>query len=146
MSESPEKYQWIKYAVLPIMAALYPFLLPLMEKAYGIEDTKREAVKTEINEVISSEETLESLSKKIEEHNKYYSETIDDLNNQIAEFNRSRNQWSTTRAIVLRRDTLGNISYTAFDGNTYPVYWYAPEKVWKYVKNGRSYEIFKIEE
>jgi len=131
---------------LPVLAALYPFFLPLMERVYGIEDTKREAVKTEISQVISSEETLESLSRKIEEHNKYYSETIDDLNRQIADFNRSRTQWTTTRAIVLRRDSLGNVSYTAFDGNTYPAYWYGPERVWKYVKNGKSYEIFKIEE
>jgi hypothetical protein len=146
MPETPEKYQWVKYAVLPVLAGLYPLILPILEKQYGIEETKREAVKTEINEVIRSEETIESLSQKIEEHNAYYSETIAELNRQVEEFNVVRSSWQSSKAITLRLHNDGTITYTSIDGKEYDAYWNEGEKVWKYVKNGNSYVIFTKEQ
>jgi hypothetical protein len=146
MPQTPEKYAWVKYTVLPILAALYPLILPVLEKQYGIEDQKREAVKTEITEVMQSEETLESLSQKIEQHNKYYSETIEELHRQVEEFNQVRTSWMSSKAITLRLHDDGTITYTAYDGKEYDAYWNATEQKWKYVKNGNTYTIFTKEE
>jgi hypothetical protein len=145
MPDTPEKYQWVKYAVLPVLAGLYPFILPVLERQYGIEETKREAVKTEINEVMQSEETLESLSIKLEEHRVHYTTTLEDLTRQINDFNEARLRWNASKAITLRLYPNGEVKYTAFDGMEYPAYWKENEKVWKYVKNGNSYIIFTKE-
>jgi uncharacterized membrane protein YhiD involved in acid resistance len=143
------KYTWVEKAAIPLVSAfavaIYPFMLPMLEKAYGIEDTKREAVKTEIQDVMKSEETIESLSKKIEEHNNYYSSTLEDINEQIEEFNIARQRWSSSKAIVIRLYNDGQLKYTAMDGNEYPVYWNESEKKYKYIKNGSSYAIFTKE-
>ena len=146
MPTTPEKYSWVKYAALPILAGLYPLILPILEKQYGIEETKREAVKTEINEVMQSEETIESLSQKIEQHNQYYSETIAELNRQVQEFNDVRASWQSSKAITLRLHTDGTITYTSYDGKEYDAYWNEEENHWKYIKNGKSYIIFDKEE
>ena len=143
---TPEKYAWVKYAVLPVLAALYPLILPLLEKQWGIEDQKREAVKSEITNVIQSEETLESLSQKIEQHNEYYSQTIASLNQQVAEFNEMKKSWQSSKAITLRLHTDGQVTFTALDGNEYDAYYNESEQVWKYIKNGNSYIIFQKED
>lgn len=146
MSQTNEKYSWVKYAVLPILAAIYPMILPVLEKQYGIEDQKREAVKTEISEVMQSEETLESLSLKIEQHNKYYAETIEKLHQQVEEFSQVRKNWISSKAITLRIHDDGSITYTSYDGREYDAFWNADEQKWKYVKNGANYTIFTKEE
>lgn len=137
------KYAWVKYAVLPILGGIYPLVLPFLEKQYGIEDSKREAVKTEITQVIQSEETLESLSNKIEEHNKFYSQTFAELNKQVSEFHEMKKSWQSSKAITLRIHTDGRITFTSLDGKEYDAYWYESESAWKYVKNGKSYKIFE---
>ena len=146
MPQTPEKYAWVKYAVLPILAGLYPLILPVLEKQYGIEDTKREAVKSEITNVIQSEETVESLSRKIEEHNQYLNEQVEDFHNQFREFNEMKKSWNDSKAITLRLHTDGSITYTALDGREYDAYWQNEERVWKYAKNGKSYIIFNKED
>lgn len=150
MAETTNKYAWVKYAVIPIistlLAGLYPLILPVLEKQYGITEQKREAVKTEINEVIQSEETVESLSRKIEEHNQYLNEQVEDFHNQFQEFNEMKKSWNDSKAITLRLHTDGTITYTALDGKEYDAYWKDDEKVWKYVKNGNTYVIFTREE
>lgn len=146
MPDTPDKYAWVKYAVLPILAGLYPLILPVLEKQYGIEETKREAVKSEITNVIQSEETLESLSRKIEEHNKYLNEQVTEFKKQFQEFNEMKQSWKDSKAITLRLHSDGTITYTALDGKEYDAYWYDDDKVWKYVKNGNSYVIFNKEE
>lgn len=146
MSTTPEKYAWVKYAVLPVLAAVYPIILPILEKQYGIEATKKEAIKSEITGVIQSEETLESLSQKIEEHNKYYSETITELHTQVEAFNEMKKSWNSSKAITLRVHTDGQITFTALDGKEYDAYWNEGESKWKYIKNGKSYIIFEKEE
>jgi uncharacterized coiled-coil protein SlyX len=141
-----EKYAWIKYAVLPIMAALYPLVLPVLERQYGIDEQKREAVITEITEVMQSEETLESLSQKIEQHNQYYSQTIEQLHRQVEEFDQVRKSWMSSKAITLRLHDDGTITFTAYDGREYDAYWDQNQRVWKYVKNGKTYVIFEKED
>jgi hypothetical protein len=146
MPQTPEKYSWVKYAVLPILGALYPLVLPILERQYGIEDVKREAVKTEITNVIQSEETVESLSKKIEEHNKYLNEQVADFHKQFQEFNEMKESWKNSKAITLRIHNDGQITFTSFDGKEYDAYWNEREQVWKYIKNGKSYVIFDKED
>lgn len=150
MDETPKQYGWVRYAAIPIisvlLAGIYPLILPILEKQYGIEASKREAVKSEITNVIQSEETLESLSQKIEEHNEYYSQTIATLNQQVQEFNEMKQSWQSSKAITLRLHTDGQITFTALDGKEYDAYWNEEELVWKYIKNGNSYIIFQKED
>ena len=146
MSQTPEKYAWVKYALLPILAGIYPLVLPFLEKQYGIEDTKREAVKTEIVNVIHSEETVESLSRKIEEHNKYLNEQVAEFHKQFNEFNEMKESWKNSKAVTLRIHSDGHITYTAFDGKEYDASWDEDDRVWKYNKNGRSHVIFEKDE
>jgi hypothetical protein len=143
---TPDNYKWVKYAALPLLASLYPFLLPFLESAYGIEQTKKDAVKSEIQDVIKSEETIESLSQKIEEHNKNYLQVIQNLNQQIDEFAESRRQWNQSKAVTLRVYNNGEIKYSSIDGKEYVAYYDRASKSWKYVKNGKIYTIFSNEE
>jgi hypothetical protein len=151
IKDMPEtsRFTWVEKVAIPLVSAfavvIYPFILPVLEKAYGIQALKMDAVKTEISNTVNSEETLESLSKKIEEHNTHYSETLEDINQKIEEFNTSRQRWMSSKAIVLRLYDNGELKYTAFDGVEYPAYWNEAEFTYKYIKNGQSYEIFKRE-
>jgi len=142
------KYTWDKvlasFAGLVVMG-MSPFIVDVLENIYGIKEAKLEAVKTEINEVMQSEETLESLSLKLEEHRQHYTTTLEDLTRQINDFNEARLKWNASKAITLRLYPNGEVKYTAFDGMEYPAYWKENEKVWKYVKNGNSYIIFTKE-
>jgi len=147
MAEIP-KYTWDKvlasFAGLVVMG-MSPFIVDVLENIYGIKEAKLEAVKTEINEVMQSEETLESLSIKLEEHRQHYTTTLEDLTRQINDFNEARLKWNASKAITLRLYPNGEVKYTAFDGMEYPAYWKEQEKVWKYVKNGNSFVIFTKE-
>jgi hypothetical protein len=76
----------------------------------------------------------------------YYSETIEELNKQVSEFNTMRSNWMSSKAITLRLHNDGTITFTSYDGREYDAYWNDDEQKWKYIKNGKSFAIFEKEE
>jgi hypothetical protein len=150
MEETKSRFTWVEKAAIPLITALgitiYPFVLPILERAYGIQEQKMDAVKTEISNTVNSEETIESLSRKIEEHSHYFSSTLEEITVQVQEFNEMKESWKSSKAITLRLHDDGQITFTALDGKEYDAYWNENERVWKYIKNGNSYVIFQKED
>jgi len=150
MEETKSRFTWVEKAAIPLITALgitiYPFVLPILERAYGIQEQKMDFVKTEIQNTVNSEETIESLSRKIEEHSNQFSSNLEDLTKQIHEFNEMKESWKSSKAITLRLHDDGQITFTALDGKEYDAYYNETEKVWKYIKNGNSYVIFQKED